>query len=160
MLAATGEYRLFSDADGSTPIDELAKLWARFEDGADIAIGSRALPDSDIETHQPWYRENMGRAFNGMLRTLGLTQFHDTQCGFKAFTGSAAELVFSRQTLDGFAFDAEILYIAQLHGLRVDEIPVRWINCPHTRVNAFTDSARMFAEMLQIRQNAWRGAYR
>lgn len=159
MAIAKGEFRLFSDADSSTPVDELEKVWPRFDAGADVVIGSRALPGSDIEEHQPWYRENMGRAFNTMLRAAGLTRFRDTQCGFKAFTRRASDIVFPRQTIDGFAFDPEILLIAQIHGLRIDEVPVRWINCPHTRVNAFTDSSRMFAEMVQIRLNATRGKY-
>ena len=159
MTVARGDYRLFSDADGSTPIEELDKVWPRFDDGADVAIGSRALPESNVETHQPWYRENMGRVFNGIVRVMRLTRFHDTQCGFKAFSRKAADIVFPRQTIDGFGFDPELLYIAQRHGLRVDEIPVHWVNCPYTRVNAVTDSARMIGEMLQIRVNAWRGRY-
>ncbi len=159
MAMATGAYRLFSDADASTPIEEVERMWPRFDQGADVAIGSRALPDSHVDVHQPWYRENMGRAYNGMLRVLRLTRFHDTQCGFKMFTARAAEIIFSRQTIDGFGFDPEVLYIAQRHGLRVDEVAVHWVNCPLTRVNAITDSARMFGEMLVIRQNAWRGKY-
>jgi dolichyl-phosphate beta-glucosyltransferase len=159
MAVAQGAYRVFSDADESTPIEELEKMWPRFEQGADVVIASRALPESEIEQHQVWYRENMGRAFNLMLRMFGLTRFHDTQCGFKGFTQRAADIVFSRQTIEDFGFDPEILYIAQRHGLRVDEIPVHWINCPYTRVNAITDSTRMFADMFVIRRNAWLGKY-
>lgn len=159
MAVAGGDYRLFSDADGSTPIDELESFWPHLDDGADVVIASRALPDSDVELHQPWYRENMGRVFNLMLRAMRLTRFHDTQCGFKVFTRRAADIVFPRQTIDGFGFDPEILYIAEHYGLRIDEVPVHWVNCPYTRVNALTDSARMFGEMLQIRLNAWRGRY-
>ena len=85
---ASGSYRVFYDADGSAPIEELAKLWPHFEDGADIVIGSRALPDSDVQVHQAWYRETMGRIFNLMLRGVRLTHFKDTQCGFKGFTAS------------------------------------------------------------------------
>lgn len=159
MLAALGAYRVFYDADASTPIEELEKLWPHFRDGADVVIGSRSLAESKVEVHQAWYRERMGRVFNLLLRLFGLTHFPDTQCGFKGFTAEAAETVFARQTVEGFSFDAEILYIAQRHNLRIDQVPVRWINCPRTRVRAVTDSYGMFREMMRIRWNAFRGRY-
>ncbi len=160
MSAARGSYRVFYDADASTPIEELEKLRPRFEDGADIVIGSRALADSDIQVRQSWYREAMGRIFNIMLRALALTPFRDTQCGFKGFTAPAAEVVFSRQTQEGFAFDTEILFIAAGMGLRIDEVPVRWVNCSHTRLRPFHHVPRMFLDMLRLRLRAWRGSYR
>jgi len=159
MLAAAGAFRVFYDADASTPIGELEKLWPEFDAGADIVIGSRALPDSEVLVHQSWWRENMGRAFNRLLRLCRLTRFPDTQCGFKGFTAAAAERVFPRQTITGFGFDAELLYIAQRRGLRVRQVPVRWADCPHTRLNAATDSLRMFRDVLAIRLRAWRGRY-
>jgi len=159
MNAATGDYRVFYDADASTPIEELEKLWPHFEDGADIVIGSRSLPESRIEVHQAWYRESMGRVFNFLLRLAGLTQFHDTQCGFKGFTARACDVVFPLQTVERYSFDAELLYIARRHGLRIDQVPVRWINCPYTRLNAATDSFRMFVDLLAIRARALLGRY-
>ena len=157
---ASGSYRVFYDADGSAPIEELAKLWPHFEDGADIVIGSRALPDSDVQVHQAWYRETMGRIFNLMLRGVRLTHFKDTQCGFKGFTARACEVVFTRQSINHFGFDAELLYIAQHHGLRIDEVPVRWINSASSRVHPITDSADMLLDMLRICFHAFAGRYR
>lgn len=156
---AAGEYRFFMDADSSTPVDEVDDCWRLFGAGADIVIGSRALPESRIELRQPWYRENMGRVFNLLLRSLRLTPFRDTQCGFKGFTADAARQCFSRQRMEGFAFDAEVLFIAALHGLKVVEKPVRWVNSPQSRVHPVTDSPRMFADMLRIRANARKGWY-
>lgn len=160
MLAARGAYRLVSDADGSTPIEEIEKFWPELERGAAIVIGSRALPESRIEVRQPWYRENMGRVYNLILRVLGLTRFPDTQCGFKAFTAEACGVVFPRQTVDGFGADCELLYIATLHGLRVVQVPVRWLNSPDTRVHPVFDSLKMLCEIGRVRWNALRGRYR
>ncbi|MBI4556183.1 MAG: glycosyltransferase family 2 protein [Candidatus Hydrogenedentes bacterium] len=159
MMAATGDFRVYFDADASTPIEELEKLWPRFEAGADIVIGSRALPNSDVQLHQTWYRENMGRFYNVILRTLGLTRFRDTQCGFKGYTAPATQIVFPRVTFSSYSFDAEALFIAELHGLRIEEVPVRWINSPHTRVNPITDASRMLRDILTIRQKARQGQY-
>ncbi len=159
LKEASGAYRFYYDADASTPIEELDACWPRFAAGADIVIGSRALAASRIERRQAWYREHMGRVFNLFLRGLGLTRFRDTQCGFKGYTARAAEACFSRQTLDGFSFDAELLYIAAMHGLRVDEVPIRWLNSPKSRVNPLTDSTRMFLDLLRVRANAAAGRY-
>ncbi len=156
---ATGRYRFYYDADASTPIEEVESCWPRFAAGADIVIGSRALAGSRIEIRQAWYREHMGRVYNMILRALGLTPFLDTQCGFKGFTAQAAELCFPRQTLSSFSFDAELLHIAAMHGLRIDEIPVRWLNSPKSRVNPVTDSTRMFLDLLHVRANAAAGRY-
>ncbi len=159
LQEACGAYRFYYDADASTPIGEIDACWPRFETGADIVIGSRALAASRIEIRQAWYREHMGRVYNLFLRGMGLTPFLDTQCGFKGFTAQAAGACFSRQTLDGFSFDAELLYIAAMHGLCVDEIPVRWVNSPKSRVNPLTDSTRMFLDLLRVRANAAAGRY-
>jgi dolichyl-phosphate beta-glucosyltransferase len=159
MLEATGEIRLVSDADGSTPIAEVEKFWPHFDRGGAVVIGSRALPDSDVAVRQPWYRQNMGRVYNVMLRMLGLTNFPDTQCGFKAFTAAACEIVFPRQRMDGFGADAECLYIAQRHGLAIAQVAVRWLNSPDSRVNALTDSLRMIGEALTIRVNTFLRVY-
>jgi dolichyl-phosphate beta-glucosyltransferase len=160
MTAATGAYRVFYDADASTPMQELEKLWPRFEDGADIVIGSRTMPGSRVEVPQAWYRKQMGRVFNLVLRCFGLTKFPDTQCGFKGFSARACDIVFPRQTIDHFSFDAELLFIAQRHGLRIDQVPVRWINSTDTRVSAMSDSFRMFRDAFGIRVKGLRGVYR
>ena len=156
---ARGAYRLFYDADASTPIEEVDQIWAAFESGADIVIGSRSLPESRVEVHQAPYREFMGRTFNRILKALRLSGFIDTQCGFKAFTTAATECVFSRQTVDRFSFDVELLFIAEKHGLAVREIPVRWINSRASRVNPVRDSARMFWDLLLIQYRNWQGRY-
>jgi dolichyl-phosphate beta-glucosyltransferase len=159
LTEAKGAYRFYYDADASTPIAEVETCWPRFAAGAEIVIGSRALAASRIEIRQAWYRQSMGRVYNVILRSMGLTPFLDTQCGFKGFTARAVEICFSRQTLDGFSFDAELLHIAALHGLRIDEVPVRWLNSPKSRVNPVTDSTRMFFDLLRVRANAAAGRY-
>lgn len=149
---ARGRYRLFTDADNSTPIEETGKLLkAMRRRGADIAIGSRALKGSKLEVRQPFYREMMGRVFNTMVQLLAVPGIHDTQCGFKLFTRKAAEEIFPRQTLDGFSFDVEVLHIARRLGFRTIEVPVRWINSPASRVSPIRDSIRMFADVVRIR---------
>lgn len=160
MLAATGEYRVFCDADGSTPIEEIDHLWPRFEGGADIVIGSRSLPESDIRVRQHYLRESLGRIFNVLVKLLLRERFVDTQCGFKGFTAKSARLLFPRQRLDRFSFDAELLYIARKHRLRVEEIPVRWCNVPHSRVHLVWDSLRMFSDLIRIRLHDVAGRYR
>lgn len=156
---ATGKFRFFYDADGSTPIEELDRCEALFEGRADIIIGSRALPDSIIQQRQAWYREMMGRCFNRIERILGITAYTDTQCGFKGFSAEAAVLCFSHQSIDRFSFDAELLYIAVKHGLQIEELPVRWINSPNSKVNPLRDASRMFLDLFAIRLKDFRGVY-
>ncbi|MFH1809066.1 MAG: dolichyl-phosphate beta-glucosyltransferase [Pseudomonadota bacterium] len=150
MLAALGERRLFSDADLSTPIEDLDVLTARLDAGADVAIGSRALPDSMLGRRQPWHREMMGRTFNLIIRAAGLARIRDTQCGFKLFTAQAAQELFASATVDGFAFDVEILLLAE-GCFRVDEVPVHWEHRDASRVSLGLDSARMLLEVLTVR---------
>lgn len=159
MTAASGQYRLFYDADGSTPATEIDKIWPPLENGADVVIGSRSSPGSQVEVHQSRLRELMGRTFNRFTRILLGNTFIDTQCGFKVFSAEAAERVFPRQTIDRFGFDSELLYIARLHNLNVAEIPVRWINSPNSRVALIGDSVSMFTDLLRIRLNGIRGRY-
>lgn len=159
MNMARGDYRVFFDADSSTPIEEVEKLWPRFSDGADIVIGSRSLDRSLVEVRQRPMREAMGRVFNLFLRLLRITHFRDTQCGFKGFTKAACETVFPRQTIERFSFDAELLYIARKQGLAIDEVAVRWYNNPHSRVNPFSDASRMFFDLLTIRIKDFQGRY-
>jgi dolichyl-phosphate beta-glucosyltransferase len=158
MLDATGERRLMTDADLSTPIEELAKLEAALDGGFDVAIGSRAVEGARIEVRQPAYREAMGRLFNRLVRALLLPGLADTQCGFKLFTAAAAERSFGACRLDGFSFDVEALYVARRRGLRVAEVPVVWRNDAASRVG-LGGGAAAFADLLRIRFLAWRGAY-
>jgi len=161
MLDARGGVALFSDADGSTPLSELPKLLAALEPGgADVAIGSRELPGSDLAVPQPRHRRAMGWVFRNLVRLIVVRGFRDTQCGFKAFRREAAQRVFRLQTLDGFAFDVEVLFIARKLGCRVAEVPVRWLDSPESRVRVARDSSRMFLDLLRIRLRAMRGAYR
>jgi dolichyl-phosphate beta-glucosyltransferase len=150
---------LFSDADLSAPIEELEKLLPYLKQGYDIAIGSRALKESDIQIHQPWYREYMGKVFNVIVRSLMLSKFHDTQCGFKCFRGDVARKLFVQQTINHFSFDVEILFLATRYNYTIKEIPIQWFNEPNTRVNAFNDSSKMLRDLLKIRYNAWTGKY-
>jgi len=159
MLAATGERRLMTDADLSTPIEELAALEAALDRGYDVAIGSRAVDGARIEVRQPAYREAMGRLFNVLVQGLLLPGLSDTQCGFKLFTASAAEAAFAPCRLDGFSFDVEALYAARRRGLRIAEVPVVWRNDAATRVS-LGGGGTAFADLLRIRFRAMRGAYR
>jgi len=150
MVAATGDRVLFSDADLSTPIEELDKLAAELDRGADIAIGSRALASSDIKVRQHPMREMMGRTFNRIVRLLVLGGIKDTQCGFKLFTRAAAHDLFGKATVDGFAFDVEILWLARAT-YRIAEVPVVWRHVEQSKVSPGVDAARMFADIVRLR---------
>jgi len=158
MLAAAGDRRLMTDADLSTPIEELDRFMARMDEGYDVVIASRALPDSNVEVRQPWMRESMGRLFNLCVRVLALPGLEDTQCGFKLFTAEAAREAFSAARLDGFSFDVEALFVARRRGRRITEVPVTWRNDEATRVDTFK-GAVAFLDLARIRLNDWRGAY-
>ena len=160
MLEARGEWVLYSDADLSAPIEEIEKLWGVVQrDGAQVAIGSRALDRSLVGVHQPLPREMMGRLFNLVMRVETGLPFRDTQCGFKLFEGKAAREIFSRQKLEGFGFDVEILFIAKRLGYKAVEVPVRWDNVEGTKVSLWL-GAKAFLDPLQIRWNSLRGRYR
>jgi dolichyl-phosphate beta-glucosyltransferase len=158
MLQAGGELRLMTDADLSTPIEELPRLMARVEDGFHVVIASRALPDSNIEIRQPWYRESMGRLFNLIVQLVVVPGLHDTQCGFKLFTAQAAADAFTSARLDGFAFDVEALFLARRRGHRVAEIPVTWRNDAATRVTTLRGVVA-FVDLLRVPANDWLGRY-
>lgn len=160
LLAATGEIALFSDADLSTPIEEMHKLVDPIAAGEfDVTFGSRALDRSLIGTHQPWRREQGGKVFNLVVRLMTGMPFWDTQCGFKAFNLAKFRPLLEVMKIDRFGFDVEFLYVARLHGLRLKEIPVRWDNDERSKVSVFRDSIRMFDEVRQIRRNAKNGIY-
>jgi dolichyl-phosphate beta-glucosyltransferase len=150
MAEATGRLRVFSDADLSVPIDDLEKLLRPLRAGAGVAIASRAMRDSQVEVHQPWYRETMGKIFNKLVRIFVLGGVKDTQCGFKAFTAEVAERVFPPLQTPGFGFDVEVLYRAKHAGYTIIEVPTRWINSPQSRVHPIRHSSAMFLELLAI----------
>jgi dolichyl-phosphate beta-glucosyltransferase len=152
MLDADGEIRLFTDADFSTPIYEIAKLLNKIQNGVDICIGSRALDRSLVKEHQPFYREFMGKTYNKFVQTLVFKGITDTQCGFKAFKKDAAIKVFSAAKIDGFSFDVEALFLAQRFGFKIDQCSVEWYNDDRSKVNPIVDSFNMFVELFKIRR--------
>lgn len=151
MLEANGKVRLFSDADLSTPIEEINKILPFFNQGFDVVIGSRALQQELIKEHQPWYRETMGKTFNFIVQALVIKGIQDTQCGFKAFTEKAANDIFSVAKIDGFSFDVEALFLANKLGYKVKETPVEWYNDDRSKVNPIFDSIKMLLEIVRIR---------
>ena len=160
VLAARGEYVLFSDADLSTPIEEVEKLLAALRSGYDVAIGSRALPESNITVHQPWYREFVGRFGNLLVRLLAVHGIADTQCGFKLYPRAVARRLFEAQRMTGIAFDMELLFLAQRLKLKVAEVPVTWVDNPDTRFNRLRDGLDALKDLVRIRWNWVRGRYR
>lgn len=152
MLAATGDYVLFTDADLSTPIEEVTGFLERLEKDQDVVIGSRALPDSRVEIHQNFLRESMGKIFNFIAQRWTFKGVHDSQCGFKCFRREAARKLFSLQKLDGFSFDVEIVFLAQKLGFRLLELPVTWRNSTQSRVQVLRDPLVMFWDVLRIRR--------
>jgi dolichyl-phosphate beta-glucosyltransferase len=150
MLAARGERALITDADMSTPLDDIVSLAAALDSGYDLAIGSRALPDSRVLVHQPLIRERMGKGFNVLLRLATRIPWRDTQCGFKLFRLETTRRLFEAQQIEGFAFDAEICVRAWRLGLRLAEVPVSWSNDPATHVRLGRSSLRMALDIPRI----------
>ncbi|MGC2708522.1 MAG: dolichyl-phosphate beta-glucosyltransferase [Candidatus Sulfotelmatobacter sp.] len=159
MLKARGEVIVFSDADLSSPIEEMPKLLQAISQGADIAIGSRWLRAELQTTRQSLHRQLFGRIFNGLNRLILGLHFKDTQCGFKAFTRRAAQTILPLQQIERWGFDPEILFLARKLGFQVVEVPVRWGHVGGTRINPLLDGSRMFQEMLRIRWNSLSGKY-
>jgi dolichyl-phosphate beta-glucosyltransferase len=159
VLAAGGEYILFSDADLSTPIEEVERLLGALRAGDDIAIASRGLPESKLPVRQPWYRELVGRVGNLLVRLAAVHGIADTQCGFKLFPRGIARRLFGAQLMRGIAFDMEILFLAQRLTLRIAEVPVTWIDSPDTRISRVRDSLDALKDLARIRWNWLRGRY-
>jgi dolichyl-phosphate beta-glucosyltransferase len=151
MLRARGAHRAFSDADLSTPLEELAVLRARLGGDCHVAIASRGLPEADIQVRQPKRRELMGRTYNLLLRLLVLPDIRDSQCGLKAFTATAAVTCFGPLRTLRFGFDAEVLVRARRQGWQIAEVPVRWQHVEASRVSPGSDAARMLYDLLRLR---------
>ena len=159
MLAAQGRFVLFDDADNSTPIEEIGNLLRKLEeDGYDIAIGSRAA-DGAAESHRSPLRRLLSGGLRWMVRNIFRISVRDTQCGFKLFTQEAAKRLHSAQTIAGFSFDLEILYLAAKLGYRVAEVPVRWIDAPGSKVDTRKEVQRFLRDLARIKWNDLRGVY-
>ncbi len=154
MLAARGEITFFMDADLSTPLEEIATFLAFFDahTDVDVLIGNRAHAQSEIVKSQSFIRRKMGQMFNAILRAIVGIRVSDTQCGFKAFRRPAREAIFTRQKLDGFAFDVEVLLLAEKLGHRIADLPVRWTNAEGSKVHLLRDSLRMLCDALRVRR--------
>ncbi|MBX3000278.1 MAG: glycosyltransferase family 2 protein [Caldilineaceae bacterium] len=160
MLVGEGDYLFICDADLSMPIEEVQKFLPPQTDldQYDLAIASREIAGA-VRYGEPFYRHLMGRVFNFVVRTLIIPGIEDTQCGFKCFTREAAQQIFPYQTINGWGFDPEVLYIARLRGLRVLEVPINWYYMTESRVNPIRDTINMLREVLRIRRNGQRGIY-
>ena len=158
VLAASGEYVFMCDADLSMPVEEISKFIPPQLGNVDIAIASREAPGS-VRYNEPYYRHFTGRVFNTLIRWLVLPSLQDTQCGFKCIRAQVARDIFPYQTLTGWAFDVELLYIARHHGYQIVEIPIDWFFNADSKISVVRDSLRMFLDLLRIRRNARRGLY-
>jgi dolichyl-phosphate beta-glucosyltransferase len=160
VLAASGQYVLFTDADLSAPIEEMNKLLdVALKESADFVIGSRSIDRSYIGKHQSLLREWGGIAFNRMVRLLLGLSLSDTQCGFKLFNRERLHPVFQKQTIVGFGFDPELLFLASRSGLKIREVPVHWNHAEGSKIKFFRDGMRMFCDLVRIRWNGLTGKY-
>jgi dolichyl-phosphate beta-glucosyltransferase len=156
MLASRARYRFLADADFSMPVEEVARFLPPYLEGADVAIGTREGPGA-VRVGEPSSRHVMGRVFNSLIQGLLLPGIADSQCGFKCFSGRAADALFPRQTIDGFAFDVEILYLARRDGFAIVEVPITWHYMEASKVSPVKDTWRMVREVLRIRAAHARG---
>jgi dolichyl-phosphate beta-glucosyltransferase len=159
MMEARGAYRLFMDADNSTTLDQIDRFWPMFDHGFDMVIGSRALKDSVIRTHQNRLKEIAGRFGNWVVRKFAVPGVFDTQAGFKMLTAEKAEIIFPRLTIDRWGYDIEMLIIARTHGCRIAEIPIAWVNAAGSKVTMGT-YFQVLGEVWKIRRNLKAGLYR
>lgn len=159
MLHASGERLLFTDADLSSPIEESEKLFAALDAGAEVAMGSRWLQRELQRERQPLHRQLLGRLFNFVLRMILGVKYKDTQCGFKAFTRKAADVIFPRQQIERWGFDPEILYLAKKFHLKIAEIPVEWAHDDRSKINPVVDGVKMATELLRVRWYDISGKY-
>jgi dolichyl-phosphate beta-glucosyltransferase len=160
VLEARGRFVLVTDADLSTSIEDHAKLAEVMRDrDLDVVIGSRALPDSNVEIRQGWLRQTMGRSFNVIIRSLTGLPFRDTQCGFKLLDRERVKPLVEKMVVDGFAFDVELLFLCARFGLSVADVPVTWRNATGSKVSIVGDPLAMIADVLRVRWRFRRGLY-
>jgi glycosyltransferase involved in cell wall biosynthesis len=159
LLQAAGDVVMFTDADLSAPMEEAERLLAAIADGADVAIGSRWMDKTRQTIHQPLYRQFFGRCFNWITRSVMGLPFKDTQCGFKAFKRSAAQVIFRLQTIERWGFDPEILFIARKLKYVIREVPVTWGHDERSRMSYLKDGMKMLEDMAKIRTNSLAGRY-
>ena len=158
MLHGKGEYLFICDADLSMPITEIESFLAPCAAGYHIVIGSREAPGAR-RYNEPFHRHLMGRIFNAIVRVFVVPGLDDTQCGFKLFQRQVARDVFMRQTISGWTFDVEVIYLALRDGYRVAEVPINWYFNPDSRISILQDTWQMFYDLLRIRLNSWRRVY-
>jgi dolichyl-phosphate beta-glucosyltransferase len=158
MLAASGDYRFMCDADFSMPVDQINRFIPPALQDFDIAIASREAAGA-VRHNEPHYRHAVGRVYNALIRALALPGLQDTQCGFKCFRAPVAEVLFRLQTLHGWSFDVEILFIARQRGYQILELPIPWYYNPQSKINVLRDSFQMAVDLLQIRWNGAHGVY-
>jgi glycosyltransferase involved in cell wall biosynthesis len=159
MLEASGDVRLFMDADNSTKVEEVAKFLPFFDQGYDLVIGSRRIQGSVIAVHQPWFRDLQGTIFRLIVHTLVPLSVTDSQCGFKAFSAKAAQSIFSKQSIYRWAFDVEILALARKQGYKIKEVPITWIDDSDSHVK-LSGKIHMLLEVIEVRLNLWTGKYK
>jgi dolichyl-phosphate beta-glucosyltransferase len=158
MMQAKGEYLFLCDSDLSMPIEEITKFLPPALDGYDVAIASREVEGAH-RYDEPGYRHLMGRVFNLIVRLLAVHSIQDTQAGFKCFRRDSARQLFPLQTINGWGFDVEILFIAQRRGMQIVEVPINWYYANRSQVKPVQDTYNMLREVLKVRLNAWRGRY-
>jgi dolichyl-phosphate beta-glucosyltransferase len=159
MLNAKGKFRLFTDADNSTPINQIEKFWPEFEKGADIVIASRDIKGAILDPPQPLFRRFVGEVFKYLRKIIvGLWEIQDTQCGFKCFKGEVAEKIFQKCEIERFAFDPEVLLIAKKMGFKIKEVPVYWKNDLQSKVK-FKSMVKMLIDLFKLRINLLKGKY-
>ena len=158
MLEAHGELRFMCDADLSMPVEEIVKFIPSSLENFAIAIASREAKGA-VRYNEPSYRHLGGRGINFIIQALILPGLNDTQCGFKCFRADVAQKIFSLQTLNGWSFDIELLYLARKNKFRIAEIPIHWYHHPETKVSALRDAMQMIQDIFRIHANAWRGIY-
>lgn len=154
MQRARGEIIFYMDADLSVPLHEITAFLSCFDEHPTVSVllGNRQHAAAKILRPQSWVRRSMGQVFNRILGLLAVCEFRDTQCGFKAFRKEAAEQIFARQGIDGFAFDVEVLLLAKKLGYEVRDLPVEWVNSPESKVKIVHDSLRMLCDAVTIRR--------
>jgi glycosyltransferase involved in cell wall biosynthesis len=158
MLVGRGDYLFLCDADLSMPIEHLLRFLPPQRADYDVAIGSREMEGAH-RYGEPAYRHFMGRVFNLVVRLFAVHGFQDTQCGFKSFRREVAREIFALQTMDGFGFDVEVLFIAQKKSRRIVEVPIDWYHVANSRISPVRDTFKMFRDVLKVRWNSWRGLY-